>query len=95
VHSVWVEKFFVYDASAKIPLIIYDPRLNRDTKIDKSSELLALVDIAPTQPDLTGIPTPEEMQGRSVKPLMLGVETVMAPGPVSGNHGDNSELPAY
>jgi len=68
-------KVFVYDASAKIPLIIYDPRLNKDTKVDKSNELVALVDIAPTVLDLAGVSIPDEMQGRSVKPLMRGQET--------------------
>jgi arylsulfatase A-like enzyme len=68
-------KVFVYDASAKIPLIIYDPRLNKDARVDNSNELVALVDIAPTLLDFTGVSIPEEMQGRSVKPLMQGQET--------------------
>ena len=40
-----------------------------------SDELVALVDIAPTLLDLTGVGVPQEMQGESLKPLMQGAET--------------------
>lgn len=66
-------KVFLYEPSVSIPLIFYDPRLQNNT--EKRNELVALVDIAPTLLDLSGTPIPEEMQGKSLKPLMQGEET--------------------
>lgn len=62
-------KVHLYDPSVRVPLVVYDPRLKQQ-KADKRDELVALLDIAPTLLDLTNIDIPEEMQGRSLKPLM-------------------------
>lgn len=63
-------KVHLYEPSVKVPLVVYDPRL-KDNKADKSNELVALVDIAPTLLDLTNNDIPAQMQGQSLKPLML------------------------
>jgi arylsulfatase A-like enzyme len=63
-------KVHLYDPSSKVPLVVYDPRIKQN-KADKSNELVALVDIAPTLLDLTNNDIPDEMQGHSLKPLML------------------------
>ena len=62
-------KSLLYEPSVKIPLIIYDPRIE---KPHKSDQLVALVDIAPTLLDLADVPVPDEMQGVSVKSLLEG-----------------------
>ena len=60
-------KTLVYEPSIKIPLIIYDPRA---TAPSQRSELVALVDIAPTLLEFAGQPVPDSMQGSSLKPLL-------------------------
>ena len=62
-------KSLLYEASVKVPLIIYDPRVEQPRKSD---QLVALVDIAPTLLDLADLPVPDAMQGVSVKPLLQG-----------------------
>jgi len=64
-------KTLLYDPMVRIPMVIYDPR-NTNQKADKNSDLVALVDIAPTLLDLTGTPIPEGIHGKSLKPLMQG-----------------------
>lgn len=69
-------KVHLYDPSVRIPMVVYDPRIKN--KADKSHELVALIDLAPTLLDLTDTPVPDEMQGKSLKPLMqdIQIETV-------------------
>jgi arylsulfatase A-like enzyme len=62
-------KVHLYDPSVRVPLVVYDPRMKQN-KVDKSNELVALVDVAPTLLDLTSTAIPEEMQGHSLAPLM-------------------------
>lgn len=68
-------KVFLYEPSVRIPLIVFDPRTENSVKASKSSELVALVDIAPTLLDLSGVPVPSSMQGKSLRPLMQGLPT--------------------
>jgi arylsulfatase A-like enzyme len=51
-----------HDSSTHIPLVIRGPGFNNGRKV---SELVSLVDIAPTLIDLLGLPVPSVMQGRS------------------------------
>jgi len=62
-------KVHLYDPSVRIPMVVYDPRIKN--KANQSNELVALVDLAPTLLDLTNTAIPNEMQGHSLKPLML------------------------
>jgi len=68
-------KVLLYDPSVRIPLVVYDPRPSVTSVVSKSDELVALVDIAPTLLELTGVPVPQAVQGKSLKPLMQGTET--------------------
>lgn len=68
-------KVLLYEPSVRVPLIVYDPRPANAPVVSASDELVALVDIAPTLLELTGVPVPQEMQGKSLKPLMQGTET--------------------
>ena len=65
-------KWTMHDLSIRVPLIIYDPRMAsaRRGKIDSSFVLN--IDIAPTLLDLAGLPIPEQMQGRSLAPILNG-----------------------
>lgn len=68
----WAGKWFAHEASIRVPLIIYDPRLPRD-QVGKVREEMALnIDLAPTILDFAGLAPSEGTQGRSLKPLVAG-----------------------
>jgi len=67
-------KTLLYEPSISVPFIVYDPRSSTQVA-PTSDELVALVDIAPTLLELTGVDVPREMQGKSLTPLMQGTET--------------------
>ena len=63
-------KTVMYDSSARIPLIFRYPKaLPRGVR---RHEVVEHVDLVPTFCDLTGLPTPPTVQGRSLAPLMAG-----------------------
>ncbi len=64
-------KVLLYEESIRIPLIIYDPRLTESQ--GRTVDGIALtIDFAPTILDLAGVDVPEQMQGKSLRPLMAG-----------------------
>ena len=66
------EKDLFYDCSARIPLIIYDPREEADATRGTSTDLLVEgIDLAPTfQQFLGGPDKPHIFEGRSLDPLL-------------------------
>lgn len=65
-------KVLLYEESIRVPLIIYDPRLPDSQRGKVVQELALSIDIAPTILDLAGLPVPDCMQGRSLRPLLEG-----------------------
>ncbi|MBI5758238.1 MAG: sulfatase-like hydrolase/transferase [Planctomycetales bacterium] len=64
------DKRSAYDESMRIPMLLRYPKLGmKGTVID---QLVLNIDLAPTWLDLAGLPIPNEMQGRSWKPLLTG-----------------------
>lgn len=62
-------KWLMYENSIRVPLIIYDPRV----EAARTVEQLALnIDISPTILDYAGIERPAPIQGRSLRPLTEG-----------------------
>jgi arylsulfatase A-like enzyme len=60
------DKWLMYDASIRIPLIIYDPRVSNPSTIDA----MALnIDISKTLLDFSGIKSPNQYQGISLVPF--------------------------
>jgi len=59
-------KWLLYEESAHIPLIVYDPRNPKPAQT--SDELALLIDMAPTMLALAGLEVPESMQGESLLP---------------------------
>jgi len=56
-------KWYGYEESIRVPLIVYDPRQQTtDKKID-AQQIALNIDIAPTLLSLAGLPVPAEMQG--------------------------------
>ena len=64
-------KWFAHEESIRIPLVIYDPRDQGASK-QPLDELALNIDMAPTILSYAGIPAPEEMQGRTLSPLLSG-----------------------
>jgi arylsulfatase A-like enzyme len=59
-------KNLLYDLVAKIPLIIYDPRVSRSNQRNDNSELVLSVDVPATILSYAGISVPETMEGRGL-----------------------------
>lgn len=68
----FADKWYLYEPSARVPLIIYDPRLKPDRRGQVVDQLSLNVDLAPTLLDLTATDVPRTYQGRSLKPLLVG-----------------------
>ena len=64
-------KWLMYDNSLRVPLIIYDPRVNAHRDVD---DMALNIDITATMLDLAGINTPDEYHGKSLVPIVNGEE---------------------
>ncbi|HHV97376.1 MAG TPA: sulfatase-like hydrolase/transferase [Clostridiaceae bacterium] len=58
-----------HESSIRIPTALYGSVFTGGGRVQ---ELVSLVDMAPTLLDAAGIPVPQEMQGRSILPLIRG-----------------------
>lgn len=65
-------KWFMHEESIRMPLLVYDPRLPESRRGQRLDEMVLNIDVAPTVLDMAGIEAPEEMQGRSLVPLLEG-----------------------
>ncbi|MFT4092048.1 MAG: sulfatase [Niabella sp.] len=64
----WFDKRFIYDESLKTSFVIrYPGKIKPGIKIDN---LVSNIDWAPTILDIAGAPVPEEIQGRSLLPVL-------------------------
>ncbi len=61
-----------FERAARVPLIIAGPGIARNVSTDKTVELL---DLYPTLADLCGLPAPKELQGQSLRPLLVQPST--------------------
>jgi len=68
-------KWLMYEESIRIPLIIRDPRLPAKLQGRRCDEMTLSIDLAPTLFDLAGVPIPSAVQGRSLRPLLVGQAT--------------------
>jgi arylsulfatase A-like enzyme len=60
-------KTLLYDVDLKIPLVIYAPGLDQQRVVE---EMSLNIDLGPTLLDMAGVAIPEQMQGKSLKPLI-------------------------
>jgi arylsulfatase A-like enzyme len=65
-------KWLPYDLSIRVPLVVYDPRVEDRLRGSTPSLPILNVDLAPTLLDLAGVEVPATMQGRSLAPLLMG-----------------------
>ena len=63
-------KWYGHEESIRLPLVIYDPRLEKPVK--KIDEIALNIDLTSTMLDYAGIRQLEKMQGESPRPLMEG-----------------------
>jgi arylsulfatase A-like enzyme len=66
----WYDKRFMYEESLAMPLVLRYPAAVPAGRV--TDALVLNLDFAPTLLDLAGVPVPEEMQGRSLRPLLDG-----------------------
>jgi arylsulfatase A-like enzyme len=66
----WFDKRWMYEESMRQPLVVHWPEGIEPGSV--SEQLVQNIDIAPTILDLAGAEIPDDMQGRSLKPLLTG-----------------------
>ena len=65
------DKWYPYEESIRVPLIVHDPRMPSLRRGTTSDALTLNVDLAPTILAAAGLPAPAGMQGRDIAPLYL------------------------
>jgi len=68
----WLHGDDLYNSGVQVPLIIYDPRADRQQRVLRAP--IQHVDVMPTILELVGAPIPRQAQGRSVVPLLDGTD---------------------
>jgi arylsulfatase A-like enzyme len=66
----WFDKRFMYEQALRVPWMIRYPGVVRPGSV--SSSWVVNIDNAPTVLDLAGISIPDDMQGRSIAPILHG-----------------------
>lgn len=66
----WFDKRFMYEESLRVPWLIRYPGVVKPGS--KTDSWVVSIDNAPTALDLTGLPIPSDMQGRSLMPILKG-----------------------
>ncbi|MEM1451674.1 MAG: sulfatase [Planctomycetota bacterium] len=67
-------KWTMHDRSTRVPLVVCDPRADPGRRGVTQDAFALNVDVAPTLLDLAGIEAPEDVQGRTLRPLLDGEE---------------------
>ncbi len=78
-------KWFIYEESIRVPLILMDPRGPEGRRGDVVSSTALNVDLAPTLLDLAGVERPRAYEGVSLTPH-LAAEVPAAPRPFLVEH---------
>jgi len=65
------EKWYPYEESLRVPLVIYDPRMPSHMVNTTNDEFTLNIDLAPTMLSAARIPIPHVMQGRDMAQLYL------------------------
>jgi arylsulfatase A-like enzyme len=66
------DKWFMYEESIRVPLIVFDPRMPGSSRGRTVDAMTLNIDLAPTMLHLAGIPHPETTQGSSLAPFWVG-----------------------
>ena len=68
----FADKWYIYEPSIRVPLVVYDPRAKRADRGRVVDAPTLNVDLGPSLLDLAGIAVPKLTQGRSFLPLLTG-----------------------
>jgi arylsulfatase A-like enzyme/multidrug resistance efflux pump len=71
-HDHWFDHAGLYDSVVHVPLMIWAPGRLPQVQVEAT---VALVDVMPTVLDLSGLPTPNGIAGRSLLPVVNGLTT--------------------
>lgn len=66
------DKWFQYEESIRLPLVIMDPRQPVEARGHRTDAMTLNIDFAPTLLAMAGLPVPERMQGRDLSPILAG-----------------------
>jgi len=69
------DKWYPYEESIRVPLVVRDPRLTPERRGMTRGEFALNLDVAPTLVAAAGLAVPEVMQGRDLSPLYLNART--------------------
>ncbi|MFC2127104.1 family 78 glycoside hydrolase catalytic domain [Bacteroidota bacterium] len=84
-------KWLMYDNSIRVPLIVFDPRVNKHQDID---EMVLNIDVTQTIADVAGIKSPDTWQGKSLLPIVKQETNTIARDTILIEHiWDFSEIP--
>ena len=84
-------KWLMYDNSIRVPLIVFDPRVNKHQDID---DMALNIDIPSTIADIAGVKTPDSWQGKSLMPIVKKEKTSIERDTILIEHiWDFSEIP--
>lgn len=73
-----VDKRLPYETDIRVPLILKPPNAGGGGKMTIESLAVVSIDLAPTVLDLAGIPTPPDMDGTSLLPLLVSTRPDIA-----------------
>ncbi|MBK3517522.1 sulfatase-like hydrolase/transferase [Carboxylicivirga marina] len=65
-------KLYAYEEGSRAPLIVYNPMLPKNKRIQTIDALSGNIDLAPTILDLAKVDIPEHYQGKSLVPVIEG-----------------------
>lgn len=65
------DKWYPYEESIRVPLIVRDPRMVRERRGGTNDDFTLNVDLAPTILSAATVTAPKNMQGRDIAPLYL------------------------
>ena len=84
-------KWLMYDNSIRVPLIIFDPRVNKHQDVD---DMVLNIDVPQTIADLAGVKVPDTWQGKSLMPIVKKETNTIRRDTVLIEHlWDFSEIP--
>jgi arylsulfatase A-like enzyme len=73
------DKWYPYDESIRVPLVVRDPRLPAAARGKTNDDFVLNVDLAPTLLAAANVPAPKTMQGRDFAPLYRAAKTPAPP----------------